>query len=108
VITDDLVARKRLACPPGPDEWLSNDVWSLISRCWSTSWDNRPDHNAVIIGLKDAGDVAELRSRGFSEVDLVSLLNDCKDGPRCDQDVKKAQEIVDMLDLVRQLRNRLS
>ena len=54
--------------------------------------------------LNDAGDTVELRSRGFREVDLISFLNGCKDMAKGDQGAKKAQVIVDTLDLVRQFR----
>ena len=58
-------------------------------------------------GLDDAGDAVELRNRGFREVDLVSFLKNCKGVPR-DRTAKKAQVIVDMVDLVRRFWNRVS
>ena len=49
--------------PPGPNEWLSDDVWNCISRCWSPSWDGRPDISFAMNALNDAVNVVEVRSR---------------------------------------------
>jgi len=106
-ITDD---DARPARPPAPNEWLSGDVWDLISRCWSTSLDERPGPDTVMDALDDAGDTFELGRRELREGDLICFLNDCRDGPNGDQDVKKAkaQWFVDVLDSVCQLGNRTS
>jgi len=106
-ITDDAA---RPARPPDPNEWLSCDVWDLVSRCWSTSLDERPDPNTLMNALDDAGDTVELGRRKLRERDLICFLNDCRDGPNGNQDVKKAkaQWFVDMLDSVRQLGNQVS
>lgn len=55
--------------------------------------------------MDDARDAVELRNRGFKETDLISFLNNCKDVAKGDWDTKKAQVVVDMLDLVRQFRD---
>ena len=105
---DNVVAGIRPHCPPDSDEWLSGDVWDLLSGCWSPFWDKRPDLTTVINTLHDAGDVIELESRGFREADLISFLNNCRGGSRSDPDAKKAQGIVDILDLVGWFGNHIS
>ena len=102
-IIDNVVTGTRPHRPSSSNEWLSGDIWDLISRCWSPLQGNRPDPNAIINTLNDAGDTVEFRSRGFREVDLIPFLNGCKDVAKGGQDAKKAQVIVDTLDLVRQL-----
>ena len=106
-ITDDVARPARL---PDPNEWLSSDVWDLISRCWSASLDERPVPDTIMNTLDDAGDTVELRRRELREADLICFLNDCRDGPNGDQDVKKAKarRFVDALDSVRQVRNKIS
>jgi len=42
--------------PPGPNEWLSDDIWTFISRCWSPSWDSRPDTRSAMNALNNAVD----------------------------------------------------
>jgi len=102
----------RPAHPPDPNEWLSGDVWDLISRCRSASPNERPGPDTVINTLDDAGDTVELRRRGFgeAEAELICFLKGCRDGPNSDQDVKKvkAQWFVDVLDSVRQFGNQVS
>jgi len=95
---------------PDPNEWVSGDVWDLISKCWSASLDERPDPGTITNTLDDAGDTVELRRRGLEEVDLIFFLSDCRDGPNSDQDVKKAkaQWFVDVLDSVCQFGIRVS
>ena len=95
---------------PDPNEWLSGDVWDLISRCWSVSLDERPGPDTVVNTLDDAGDTIELRRRELREADLVCFLNDCRNGPNSDRDVKKAkaQRFVDVLDSVRQPGSQVS
>jgi len=48
---------------PLANEWLSDDVWNCISRCWSPSWDGRPDIGFAMNGLNDAADAVEVRRR---------------------------------------------
>jgi len=76
--------------------WLSDNVWNLISRCWLTLWDGRPDANLVVNALSDAGDVVEFRRR---EPDLAAFLDASKAGVSC-LEAGKAKEFVDMIDLV--------
>jgi hypothetical protein len=98
-ITDDVA---RPTSPPDTKEWLSGDVWDLVSRCWSTSLDERPGPDTVMNTLDDAGDTVELERMELREADLICFVNDCRDGPNADQDVKKAkaQRFVDALDSV--------
>ena len=72
--------------------------------------DERPGPDTVMDALDDAGDTFELGRRELREGDLICFLNDCRDGPNGDQDVKKAkaQWFVDVLDSVCQLGNRTS
>ena len=49
--------------PQDCNGWLSGEVWNLISRCWSSSWDDRPDVNYVMGALNGAADAVEARSR---------------------------------------------
>ena len=58
--------------------------------------------------LSDAGDAIELRSKGFREADLLSFFNGCKGVLKNGQDTKKAQAIVNVLDLVRRFANQVS
>ena len=105
-ITDDVA---RPARPEDPNEWLSGDIWDLISRCWSASLDERPGPDIIMNTLDDAGDTIELRRRKLMEADLICLVNECRDGPSGDRDVKKAkaQRFVDVLDSVRQFGNQV-
>ena len=63
MIIYNIVAGVRPARPPGPDKWVSDSVWDFISRCWSPSWDGRPDVNFAINALNDAADAVEVRRR---------------------------------------------
>ena len=38
-----VIIGERLGRPPGPNEWLSDEVFYIISRCRSPSWDSRLD-----------------------------------------------------------------
>ena len=55
--------------------------------------------------LNDAGDVVEFRR---NEPDLVAFLDASKSGVWSNPEVKKAQELVDMIDLVRLFGNSIS
>ena len=70
----------------------------------------RPGPDTVMNTLHDAWDTVELRRRGLGEAELICFLNDCRDGPNSDQDVKKAkaQWLADALDSVRQCGNKVS
>ena len=63
VIIYNVVTGERPGRPAGPNEWLSDDVWNLISRCWSPSRDGRPDVNFAMNALNDAADAVEVRRR---------------------------------------------
>lgn len=101
---DNVVAGTRPHRPPGSNEWLSDGVWNLIRRCWSAFWDGRPDANFVMSALSDAEDVVEFRRR---EPVLVALLDANQAGVWDDRDTRRAQELVDAVDLVRQFGEKL-
>ena len=61
VIIYNVVTGKRPARPLGSNEWLPDDVWNFISRCWSPSWDGRPDVNFAVNALNDAADAVRIR-----------------------------------------------
>ena len=63
VIIYNVVTGERPSRPPGPNEWLSDDVWNFISRCWSPSRDGRPDVDFAMNALNDAADAVEVRRR---------------------------------------------
>jgi hypothetical protein len=63
VIIYKVVTGERPGRPPGPNEWLPDDVWDFISRCWSPSWDGRPDANFAMHALNDAADAVEVSRR---------------------------------------------
>ena len=96
-ILGNVVAGARPHRPPGSDEWLSDNVWNFISRCWSTFWDGRPGTSVVTNALNDAGDLVEFRRR---EPDLVAFLDASKAGVK-GLEAAKAQEFVNMIDSVR-------
>jgi len=56
---------ERLAPPPGPNEWLSDDIWNLLSRCWSPLWDGRPDAESSMNALNDAADAFKVKRRNM-------------------------------------------
>ena len=62
-------------------------------------WDDRPGVGFVANALNDAGDVAEFRRK---EPDLVAFSNASQTAVEGGPEVKRAQELVDMVDLVRQ------
>ena len=47
--------------PPGPNEWLSDDIWDFLSRCWSPSRDRRPDVRFAMNLLYDAAGTGMLK-----------------------------------------------
>ena len=63
VIIYNVVTGERPGRPAGPNEWLSDDVWNFISRCWSPSRDGRPDVDFAMNALNDAADAVEVRRR---------------------------------------------
>ena len=96
-IIGNIVTGARPPRPPGSNEWISDNVWNLISRCWSTFWDVRPGASLVVNALSDAGDLVEFRRR---EPDLIAFLDVSKAGAK-DPEAVRAQEFVDVIDLVR-------
>ena len=63
VIIYSVVTGERPARPQEPNELVSDNVWNFISRCWSSSWDARPDVDFAINALHDAADAVEVRRR---------------------------------------------
>jgi len=57
----NVINGERPARPPGPNEWLSDDVWNFISRCWSR--DGRPDVEFAMNALNDTADAVEVKRR---------------------------------------------
>ena len=64
VIMYNVVTGERPARPSLPNEWISDDVWNFISRCWGRSWDGRPDVDCVVNILNDAANSIEVRRQG--------------------------------------------
>ena len=62
-ITQNVIMGERPGHPQNPNEWLSDDVWNFISRCWSPSWDGRPDVEFAMNALNDAADAVEVKRR---------------------------------------------
>jgi serine/threonine protein kinase len=63
MIVYNVVTGERQGRPLESNEWVSDDVWNFISRCWSPSWDGRPDVNFAMNALNDAADAVEARRR---------------------------------------------
>ena len=63
MIIYNVVTGERPPRPQEPNELVSDDIWDFISRCWSASWDGRPDANLAIGALNDAADAVEVRRR---------------------------------------------
>jgi len=61
VIIYSVVTGERPNRPLAPNEWVSDDIWDFISRCWSPSWDSRPDVNFAMNTLNDAADAVGVR-----------------------------------------------
>lgn len=80
-------------------------MWDLVCRCWSTLWDDRPDASLVTNALSDAGDFIEFRRR---EPGLVAFLDATKAGGKGGLEIKKAQELMDTVDLVCRFREHTS
>ena len=59
VIVYNVITGERPSHPPSPNEWLADDVWNLISGCWSPS--RRPGVDHVMNVLNDAADAVEIR-----------------------------------------------
>ena len=106
-ITDNVVTATRPTRPPDSIEWFSDGVQDIVRKCRSPSWKIRPNLNAVMGVLDEAGDAAELRSRGIKEEDLIHLLKNYKSE---NEDIQKAQaqQMVNMLSSVSRSGNRAS
>jgi hypothetical protein len=63
MIIYSVVSGDRPSRPSGLNEWVSDNVWNFISRCWSPSWDGRPDVDFAMNALNDAADEIEARRR---------------------------------------------
>ena len=63
MIIYSVVTGERPARPSEPNEWVSDNVWNFISRCWSPSRDGRPDVDFAMNALNDAADAIEVRRR---------------------------------------------
>ena len=63
IIIYNVVTGERPARPSEPNEWVSDNVWNFISRCWSPSWDGRPDVDFAMNTLNGAADAVEVRRR---------------------------------------------
>jgi hypothetical protein len=102
VVIYKVVAGERPGRSPDPNEWVSDDVWDLISRCWSSSLNNRPDAKLAINTLVTAADVVEVL-RGTRPEPWEADLNDFLCAYETwDQrnDRGKAQEFTDRLNEV--------
>jgi len=64
-IVYNVISGERPSRPSGPNEWVSDDLWNFICRCWSPSWDGRPDVEFAINALNDAADTIETRRRNL-------------------------------------------
>ena len=102
VVIYNVVAGERPDRPLDPNEWVSGDVWDLISRCWSSSLDSRPDAMFVINALISAADAVEIRRGTRPEPWKVGLDDFLRAYETWDQgnDCGKAQEFADRLDEV--------
>jgi len=58
-----VVTGERPVRPQESNELVSDNVWNFIPRCWSSSWDGRPDVDFAINALHDAADAVEIRRR---------------------------------------------
>ena len=87
MIIHNVVGGERPGRPPGPNEWLSDVVWNFISRCWSASWDERPDVDFVINTLNDAADaVGAGRRRAYTTNDQGQGTTRRDSGTSCETD----------------------
>ncbi|KAF9781367.1 hypothetical protein BJ322DRAFT_272189 [Thelephora terrestris] len=59
VIIHNVATGERPSQPPCMIEWVSDDIWNFISRCWSASRDDRPDVEFVVNVLNDATNASE-------------------------------------------------
>ena len=99
----NVIAGERPDLPLDPNEWVSGNVWDLISRCWSSSLNSRPDAKSVTNTLITAADAVEVR-RGTRperwEVDLDEFLRLSETWDQ-GNDRERAQRFADRLNEVR-------
>lgn len=97
-----VVDGERPGRPLGPNEWVSDSVWDLISGCWSSLLDSRPDSKFATDTLTTAAYAVEVR-RGTQpepwEADLSDFLRASETWDR-GNDREKAQEFADRLNKV--------
>ena len=62
-VADRVAEGERPNRPPDHNEWVSDEVWDLISSCWSSSWDDRPGVESTMGALNRAADVVGARRR---------------------------------------------
>ena len=95
----EIISGWRPSFPPDPNEWLLDNVWDIVSKCWSPSWGGRPDASTVIIALNSAADAFEAQNSW--EAELTDFLRACKTGIDKKVEDKRAKEFADKLDVVR-------
>ena len=82
-VIHNVIAGVRPSRPQDSNEWVLDNVWDLISRCWSSSLDSRPDAEFTTNTLTDAADAAEARRRSLDTVQerrashQISGTSDC-------------------------------
>ena len=64
----NVAAGERPVRPLDPNEWISDAVWDLISRCWSSSLISRPDVKLTKDTLTNAADIVDVRRRASHQV----------------------------------------
>ena len=95
----EIISGWRPGCPPDPNEWLLDNVWDIVSKCWSPLWGGRPDASTVMNVLNGAADTFDAQSHW--EVELTDFLRARKTGIDKKVEEKRAKEFADKLDVVR-------
>ena len=85
--------------PPDSNEWLLDNVWDIVSKCWSPSLGGRPDASTAMNVLNAAADAFEAQISW--EAELTDFLRACKTGIDKKVEEKRAREFADRLDVVR-------
>ena len=70
-------AGNRPGLPQDPNEWISDDVWHLISQCWRPFRDDRPDVGFLMDTLSDAAVAIEVRRRESRAVKIQGEITSC-------------------------------
>ena len=68
MIIFNVATGERPVRPQDPNEWISDAVWDLISRCWSSSLIGRPDIKFVKDKLTNAADIVDVGRRTSHQV----------------------------------------